>query len=187
VIEMRDLTQEFLELIRLTSTDLPSDIEKALKKAAENETPGTAAYGAMESILINVEITRRKSIPICQDTGTPIFFVSHPEGWNSRTLRSQIRAAIAEATRKTYLRPNAVEVTHGINTGDNMGDNNFPTIHFEDSDGDSLTINLMLKGGGGLDSTTILDIFFRVFIGVTEKVNKDFFGVFSNCWGWGLR
>jgi fumarate hydratase, class I len=145
---MRDLTQEILELVRFTSTNLPPDAEKALREALEKEEPGTAAYNALVTILKNVEMTRRNSTPICQDTGTPIFFVHYPEGWSPRQLREQIKTAIAEATKKNYLRPNAVDSLSGNNTGNNLGDQHFPTIHFEEADGDVLTIELMLKGGG---------------------------------------
>jgi fumarate hydratase class I len=34
------------------------------------------------------------------------------------------------------------------NTGNNLGDSYFPTIHLEEVEGDTLTIELMLKGGG---------------------------------------
>jgi fumarate hydratase class I len=145
---MPDLTQGILELVRLTSTNLPAEVERKLRLALAAEEPGSAAQGALETILSNVEMTRRKSTPICQDTGTPIFFVRYPEGWSPRELRAQIRAAIAEATRLTYLRPNAVDSLSGKNTGNNLGDGYFPTIHFEEVDGDTLTIDLMLKGGG---------------------------------------
>ncbi len=145
---MKDLTQDVLELIRFTSTNLPPDVEKVLRQAQEQEAPGSAAHNALQTILTNVEMTRRNSTPICQDTGTPIFFVRYPEGWSPRQLREQIRAAIAEATKKTYLRPNAVNSLNGKNTGTNLGDQHFPTIHFEEAEDDSLTVELILKGGG---------------------------------------
>jgi fumarate hydratase, class I len=145
---MRDLTQEITELVRFTSTNLPPDVEKVLREAVEQEEPGSAARGALETILTNVDMTRRNSTPICQDTGTPIFFVHYPEGWSPRKLREQIKTAVVEATRKTYLRPNAVDSLNGKNTGNNLGDEHFPTIHFEEADGDTLTIELILKGGG---------------------------------------
>ena len=145
---MRDLTQDILELVRLTSTNLPPDVEERLRVALDQEEPGSAAQQAMQTILANVEMTRRNSTPICQDTGTPIFFVRYPEGWSPRMLREQIRAAVAEATKKSYLRPNAVDSLDGKNTGNNLGDEHFPTIHFEEAGGDELTIDLILKGGG---------------------------------------
>ena len=55
---------------------------------------------------------------------------------------------MAEATARTYLRPNAVDSISGVNSGDNLGDDAFPTFHFEEIEGDELIVDLMLKGGG---------------------------------------
>jgi fumarate hydratase class I len=145
---MQDLTEKILELIRIASTDLPPDVEASLRLAVEQEQPGSAARGALETILKNVELSRKNSTPICQDTGTPIFYVRYPEGWSTRKLRQQIETAVATATQRSYLRPNAVEALSGKNSGDNLGDHHFPTVHFEEVEGDALTIDLMLKGGG---------------------------------------
>lgn len=145
---MRNITEEIIELIRQTSTDLPVKIEDLLRKGLNKEEKGSAAYSAMESILRNVEMTRLNSSPICQDTGTPLFFVRYPNGWGQKWLQSWIRSAVAEATKKTYLRPNAVNSINGNNTGDNLGDTHFPSIYFEAIDDDLLVIDLLLKGGG---------------------------------------
>ncbi|MDI6694713.1 MAG: fumarate hydratase [Anaerolineales bacterium] len=145
---MHDITPQILELIRLAATDLPEDVEVSLRKALENEAPGSAARGALETILRNVEISRQNSTPICQDTGTPIFYVKYPEGWSTRKLRTQIEAAVAQATKLSYLRPNSVDSLSGKNTGNNLGDEHFPSVHFEEVEGEELVIDLMLKGGG---------------------------------------
>jgi fumarate hydratase, class I len=145
---MRDLGQPILELIRRTSTDLSPDVEGALRQARETEAAGSAAAGALDTILENVALARAQSTPVCQDTGTPLFFVRHPAGWSTRELRQQIRSAVAEATKRSYLRPNAVDSVSGKNSGNNLGDGAFPTIHFEESDSEDLVIDLILKGGG---------------------------------------
>ncbi len=145
---MKDLTEQFLELVRLTATSLPPDVEKSIKKAYQAEEDGSAAKGALETILKNIEMARDKSTPICQDTGTPLFYVHYPEGWSTRKLRDQIRSAVAIATEKAYLRPNAVNSITGKNTGDNLGDDHYPTIHFDEVEGEELVVELMLKGGG---------------------------------------
>lgn len=145
---MKDLTEHILELVRLAATDIAPDVEGVLTEALEREEEGSVARGAMETIMKNVEMARKKSTPICQDTGTPIFYVHHPEGWSTRKLREQIRNAVAEATAKVFLRPNAVDSITGKNTGDNLGDEHYPTIHFKEVEGDTLIVNLMLKGGG---------------------------------------
>ena len=52
---MQDLTEHILELVRLAATDLPQDVEIALRRAVQAEAPGSAARSALESILGNVE------------------------------------------------------------------------------------------------------------------------------------
>jgi fumarate hydratase class I len=146
---MRDLTNEIVELIRRTSSDLPQDVEDRLRAAVEKEAPGSAARGAFETIMQNVELSRKNSTPICQDTGTPIFYVHYPEGWSTRKLTEQIRNGLAAATKKSYMRPNAVDAVYDKNSGNNLGGDDFPSIHFEEVDaGQPLVIELMLKGGG---------------------------------------
>jgi fumarate hydratase, class I len=145
---MQDITEHILEFVRLTSTDLPPDVETSIRLAVEQEEPGSAARGALETIIKNVELSRRNSTPICQDTGTPIFYVYYPTGWSTRALRQQIEAAVVQATKKAYLRPNSVDSLNGKNSGNNLGGRHFPSIHFDEVEGDTLTIELMLKGGG---------------------------------------
>jgi fumarate hydratase class I len=143
-----DLTEHFLELVRLAATDLPEDVERTLRKSRDQEEEGSAARGALDTILENVLMAREKSTPICQDTGTPIFYVSYPEGWSTRKLSDQIKKAVVHATEKAYLRPNSVNTVTGKNTGDNTGDDHYPAIYFEEVDGDEVRVDLLLKGGG---------------------------------------
>ncbi len=145
---MKDISLNILELIRLASTSLPSDVESALTKALENEEDGSAAQGVMQSILKNVQIAREKSSPLCQDTGTPIFFVHYPASYSALQIETMIRSAVAKATAKSYLRPNAVDGLTGTNSGNNLGKKYFPLVHFQEVEGDTLTIDLLLKGGG---------------------------------------
>jgi fumarate hydratase, class I len=145
---MREITQELLELIRLASTDLPAAVEERLRTACQGEAKGSAARSTLETILQNVQLARQKSLPICQDTGTPLFFIQRPAEWSELQLKAQIRAAVEEATRRAWLRPNAVEAHSGSNSGNNLGDEHFPEIYVEEVEDDLLTIDLMLKGGG---------------------------------------
>ncbi|GAB4571028.1 MAG: hypothetical protein Kow0077_06580 [Anaerolineae bacterium] len=144
---MQDLTEAFVELIRRASTDLPGDVEQALRKAREQEEEGSAARSVFSSILENVNLARENSTPICQDTGTPIFYVRYPFGVSTLKLREQIKAAAREATRRAYLRPNAVDSLSGKNSGDNTGVE-FPVVHFYEWENDYLQVDLTLKGGG---------------------------------------
>ncbi len=142
-----DLAYALVELVRKASTDLPRDVEEALQEAKEREEPGSAAESALGTVLEDVRMSRDRSTPICQDTGTPIFYVHHPRGWSARALRAQIRQAVASATELAYLRPNAVDSLTGENSGDNRGIA-FPVIHFEEWEEEHLRVDLLLKGGG---------------------------------------
>lgn len=144
---MENLVEPLVELVRRASTDLPADVEAALRAALAREEPGSAAAGALETILENVVMARQRSAPVCQDTGTPIFVIHHPQGMSTRALKEQAEAAIAEATRRSYLRPNAVDSLTGRNSGNNLGVG-FPTFHFEEWAEPYLQFDLLLKGGG---------------------------------------
>ncbi|MGD8805331.1 MAG: fumarate hydratase [Chloroflexota bacterium] len=142
-----DLTDSLVELVRRAATDLPADMEEAIGKAKETEEAGSAAEGALDTILNNVKLARQHSTPICQDTGTPIFEIFYPIGVSTRQMAQQIRQAVAEATAQAYLRPNAVDSLTGKNSGDNTGED-FPTMHFHEWENNSIHIELLLKGGG---------------------------------------
>ncbi len=144
---MSDLTEMLVELIRKAATDLPADVEAALVAAKEREEPGSAAEGALEMILRNVTLARSQSTPVCQDTGTPIFEVYHGPGVSTRQIAQAAREACGIATRRSFLRPNAVDSLTGKNSGDNTGID-FPTFHFHEWDSDELQVQLLLKGGG---------------------------------------
>ena len=142
-----DLTDQFVELVRRAATKLPSDMENALSAAKEREDSGSAAEGALDTILLNVKMANEYSTPICQDTGTPIFEVFYPLGISTRVLAGQIRRAVGIATENSYLRPNAVDSLTGTNSGDNTGED-FPTMHFHEWEEDHIHVDLLLKGGG---------------------------------------
>jgi fumarate hydratase class I len=144
---MQDLTEQFVELIRLASTDLRPDVENALRAAREREEKGSAAQGALDTILENVALARKNSTPVCQDTGTPIFYVYYPTGYSTLALTKQARDALAIATGRSYLRPNAVDSLTGKNSGNNLGQD-FPSLHFQEWEEDYVKIDLVLKGGG---------------------------------------
>lgn len=140
-----DLSDAFLELVRRCATSLPPDIERRLVAAADREE-GTA-QSALRTIVDNIAIARKDSVPICQDTGAPVFWVSYPAGMSQRLIEQQLTAAIREASARSWLRPNAVDSVTGKNSGDNTGAG-VPTFHCHEWEKPELQVRLMLKGGG---------------------------------------
>mgnify|MGYP000961056867 CR=1 FL=1 len=136
-----------LELIRHTSCGLPEDVLDALARARDREEPGSRAYSTFERMIQNVEAAREASAPICQDTGTLIFYVDYGPDYSPHQLERDIVGAVRDATKKAYLRPNAVDAITGSNSGDNVGVGS-PYIHFHPRRTKGLRIRLMMKGGG---------------------------------------
>jgi fumarate hydratase class I len=136
-----------LQLITRTSTDLPPDVRKAMGMALSTEEPATRAGQALTIIAQNIDQAAGCEGPICQDTGMPTFEIKVPVGANQIWMKQQIRAAIAEATKRGKLRPNSVDSITGENSGDNLGPGT-PIIHFEQWERDAIEVKLILKGGG---------------------------------------
>jgi fumarate hydratase, class I len=136
-----------VSLIVRTSTDLPPDVRAAMRVAMNEEPEGTRANQALAIIAQNIDQAAEGEGAICQDTGMPTFEVKTPIGANQIWMKQQIRAAVAEATRRGKLRPNSVDSLTGANSGDNLGPGT-PIIHFEQWDREAIEIKLILKGGG---------------------------------------
>jgi fumarate hydratase class I len=136
-----------LELITRTSTDLPPDVRAAMANALASEEPSTRAGQALTIIAQNIDQAESCEGPICQDTGMPTFEVKVPLGANQIWMRQQIRAAVAEATKRGKLRPNSVDSITGENSGNNLGPGT-PIIHFDQWEQSDIEVKLILKGGG---------------------------------------
>lgn len=136
-----------VELIRVTSTVIPDDIYRVIQKGKKSETKGTTAEYAMGIITDNITIAKDKSQPLCQDTGTVIFYIYHPAGFRQGDFIKLIHKAILKSTKKGYLRQNSVDPITGKNDGTNLGPGH-PSIKFVEHKKSSVEVKLMLKGGG---------------------------------------
>lgn len=144
---MRNLKSNLLELIRRTSAELPDDVFRAVDAGAKAEDLSTTGGYAMDIITRNIALAKRKSQPLCQDTGSILFFVKAPADLDQIAFESAARAAVAAATAKGYLRQNSVDSVTGKNSGTNLGPGS-PTLHFHQHRGARLDVRLILKGGG---------------------------------------
>jgi len=144
---MQALLDSLIELIRRTSAEIPDDVQQAMLAALEREKKGTIAESALKIIERNVELARQKSQPICQDTGSVLFYVDGPVGLDQIALEATVRDAVKEATRRGYLRQNSVDSLTGKNDGTNLGPG-APTLHFHQHRSSDTHVRLILKGGG---------------------------------------
>ncbi len=144
---MRNLKANLLELIRRTSAELPDDVVRVIQRAAVQEAQGSSGQYAMNIIVKNIDMAKLKSAPLCQDTGSILFFVRCPKDFDQLAFEKAAAEAVAEATAKGFLRQNSVNSITGKNTGNNLGPGS-PSIHFHQHRGTRVDVRLILKGGG---------------------------------------
>ena len=144
---MEHFKDSILNLVSETSTNLPADVRRAIKAAAEREIRGTQSDLALQTVAINVDMAKDGCAPICQDTGMPTFEIKTPIGVNQISMKKQILQAIEEATKQGKLRPNTVDSLTGKNSGNNIGEG-APVVHFEQWEESDIEVRLLLKGGG---------------------------------------
>ena len=118
---MSQLQDSLVELIRRTSAEIPDDVNQSILASLEQEKKGTIAESALKIIDQNIQLAKHKSQPICQDTGSILFYVDCPVGYDQISFEETAREAVKLATKKGYLRQNSVDSLTGKNDGTNCG------------------------------------------------------------------
>ncbi len=145
---MTDLwTSTLLELIHRSSCDLPADIESELRRRQELEPAGSQACATLATMLENASLARSRQAPICQDTGTLTFYWHVPAGADVLPRLSQARVAVAEATRRGWLRRNTIDSLSGRSIDSNVAEGS-PVFHVEQEARTDTLVWLLQKGGG---------------------------------------
>jgi len=173
LLKLRD---GIVELYRKVAISVPKDIEEALKAACSKEA-GVFAGESLDSVLKKVSLARAGSCPLCEDTGSPVFFVKVPMGLGHRAIREVIIDATRLATKRVPLTPNAVSSITDVNSGDNVGDA-FPLVYIDETDEQTLTVDLMLKSGLSENLGQTYNLPALLNVGGTEvSAGRDFDGV----------
>ena len=72
-LDARRIEDAVCELCIRACRELPEDIEKRMKEAAQEEDWGKA-QSILELLLQNAATARENAVPICQDTGMAVVF-----------------------------------------------------------------------------------------------------------------
>jgi fumarate hydratase subunit alpha len=131
---------------------LPPDVMEVIRKAAAAET-SPVARGEFANILKNIKEAERLVVPLCQDTGVPVVYLTIPPDVPlTRGIYDGVAEGIRRATREIPLRPNVVDPLSRHNSGDNTGPG-MPAIHVQS--GDRFTVTVLPKGAGAENSSRI--------------------------------
>lgn len=131
---------------------LPPDVLRVIRKAAAAET-NPVACGEFANILKNVNEAERLGVPMCQDTGVPVIYLTLPPDVPlTRDLYDGVAEGVRRATREIPLRPNVVDPLSRHNTGNNTGPG-MPAIHVQP--GEKFTVTVLPKGAGAENVSAI--------------------------------
>lgn len=131
---------------------LPVDVLKVIGDAARAET-NPVAKAEFANILHNIKIAGERGVPLCQDTGVPVIYLTLP---SEVPLTQELYDAVAEGVRRATgeipLRPNVVDPLTRHNTNDNTGAG-MPAIHVKP--GKKFTVTVLPKGAGAENMSRI--------------------------------
>lgn len=143
---MADVTQSVREMCIEANHFLAEDMDRAMKKAAEEERAPLGRQ-ILCQLQDNLKIAGEDMIPICQDTGMAVIFLEigqevHFEGG---LLEDAVNEGVRQGYTSGYLRKSVV--------GDpiireNTKDNTPAVIHYEIVSGDQVRITVAPKGFG---------------------------------------
>ncbi len=126
--------------------ELGTDVSTALKTAKENEI-SPLGKEVLENLIQNLEISKEKKIPICQDTGMAVIFIEIGQEviLKDMYIGEAINEGVKEAYEEGYLRKSVVnDPLLRVNTKDNTP----AIVHYEMVPGDQVTIKAAAKGFG---------------------------------------
>lgn len=155
---------EFYEKVREASevlyykalTVIPKDVVERIKLAYSSED-SQLGKEVLNVILRNIEIAKSRNLLVCQDTGTPVYFVELGDAEISFVkLINAIKEGVRNATLKYHLRPNMVHPITRVNTGDNTG-RRAPIVHIEINESlkNAVKITALPKGSGSENRSAI--------------------------------
>ena len=152
-VNVKEITENIKEMCIEANYTLSPDIDKAMKKAAEEEKSelGTKILNQLQE---NLVIADSEKIPICQDTGMAVVFVDI--GQEIHFTGGQLEEAIHEGVRQGYtegyLRKSVVkDPIERVNTKDNTP----AIIHYNIVPGEKIKITVAPKGFGSENMSRI--------------------------------
>ena len=145
-IQVQDITRNLKEMCIEANHFLSSDMDSAMKNAAEREKSALGCQ-ILASLQENLHIAGEEMIPICQDTGMAVVFLEigqevHFEGGS---LEDAVNEGVRQGYTEGYLRKSVVKDPL---IRENTKDNTPAVIHYSIVSGDKVKITFAPKGFG---------------------------------------
>lgn len=145
-INVQEIAREVAQMCKDANYFLGEDVLQAFKEAMEKEE-SPVGKDVFQQLITNAEIARNEEVPMCQDTGTAVFFIEL--GQDVHIVGGSLNEAINEGVRQGYIdgylrKSMCSDPLERKNTGDNTP----AIIHVEIVPGDQMKIVFAPKGGG---------------------------------------
>ena len=144
-IDLKLVTKKVSEMFIDACQNIPENVLQTLQRARDEEK-STLGKEVLSKIIDNDLLAREKCLPICQDTGVAVVFLTIG---SEVTFEGDIHEAINEgvriAYRDGYLRKSVVR--HPLDRV-NTKDNTPAIVHIKVVPGDIFKIDVAPKGGG---------------------------------------
>ena len=151
-IDAEKITEAVAGLCIKANICVGGDIVAALSAAKKNET-SPIALDTLDVLLNNAETAEQEKLPICQDTGMVVVFVSIGSNVHiTGDIEKAINEGVRQGYRDGYLRNSVVrDPIKRINTNDNTP----AVIYYSFEQGDELRITVAPKGFGSENMSRI--------------------------------
>ena len=143
-VQASEITRVVKKLAIDAARDLEPDILNRLLAARDSEQ-SPLAKNALDILVTNADIASRDQIPICQDTGIAVVFITiGQEVVVEGDLEQAVQEGVKAGYEDGYLRKSVCDPVTRKNTGTNVP----AVVHFEIVPGDKLKIAFLPKGCG---------------------------------------
>lgn len=145
-ISVQRLTEAISEAVILANTVMTPDIAQRLEEGHAAETT-PVARAVIRDLLENAAIARAEHVPMCQDTGMAIIYLSFGQDvhWIDGSVADAINEGVRRGYRDGYLRFSVVaDPLRRANTRDNTP----AIIHYRLMSGDRVRVDILPKGFG---------------------------------------
>ena len=144
-IDLQLVSDKITELFIDACDNIPENVLNALKDAAEKEQ-SPLSKEVLNKIVENAYLGREKHLPICQDTGVAVVYLTiGSEVYFEGDIYEAVNVGVRRAYTEGYLRKSVVR--HPLDRV-NTKDNTPAIVHIKMVPGDVFKIDVAPKGGG---------------------------------------
>ena len=151
-IDLKVVSDKIRDMFIDACENIPENVLDALKKARDEEQ-SPLGKEVFDQIIENAYLGREKHLPICQDTGVAVVYLTIG---SEVVFEGDIYEAVNEGVRRAYtegyLRKSVVR--HPLDRV-NTKDNTPAIVHIKMVPGDVFKIDVAPKGGGSENMSTV--------------------------------